>query len=87
MISAKSAIKTVRITKNGAVTIPAQCRHSLNLKVGQELILQVENGALVLMTQKQAIRRAQDLVRKAIPHDVSLVKQLIAERRDEIRRS
>ena len=77
---------SVRVTEGGRVVIPAEFRRLLGLEVGQEASLQVVDNALVLMNPRQAIRRAQGLVRKAVPEDASLVEQLIAERRAEARR-
>ena len=73
----------VRITEGGRVVIPAGFRRSLGLEVGQEATLQLVDDTLVLMNPRQAIRRAQGLVRKNVSKDVSLVEQLIAERRAE----
>jgi len=73
----------VRIAEGGRVVIPAGFRRSLGLEVGQEATLQLIDDTLVLMNPRQAIRRAQALVRKNVSKDVSLVEQLIAERRAE----
>lgn len=40
-------------------------------------------GALILETREQGLRRAQALVRKYIPEGVNLSDELIAERRAE----
>jgi hypothetical protein len=45
-----------------------------------------EEGALVLETREQGLRRARALVRKYIPEGVSLSDELIAERRAEAAR-
>jgi bifunctional DNA-binding transcriptional regulator/antitoxin component of YhaV-PrlF toxin-antitoxin module len=76
----------VRITEGGRVVIPAEFRHSLGLEVGQDATLQLVDDTLVLMNPRHAIRRAQALVGKRVPRNVSLVEQLIAERRAEAER-
>ncbi|HEY1686291.1 MAG TPA: AbrB/MazE/SpoVT family DNA-binding domain-containing protein [Tepidisphaeraceae bacterium] len=78
-------ITKVRITEGGRVVIPAKFRDSLGLKIGQDATLQLIDNALVLMNPTDAIRRAQSMVRKSVSSDVSLVDQLIAERRAEAR--
>ena len=45
-----------------------------------------EEGAIVIETREQGLRRAQALVRKYIPEGVSLSEELIAERRAEAAR-
>jgi hypothetical protein len=45
-----------------------------------------ESGALALETREQGILRAQQLVRKYLPAGVSLVDELIHDRREEARR-
>jgi hypothetical protein len=45
-----------------------------------------ESGALALETRAQGITRAQQLVRKYIPEGVSLVDELITDRREEAAR-
>jgi bifunctional DNA-binding transcriptional regulator/antitoxin component of YhaV-PrlF toxin-antitoxin module len=85
MVANNTTVKT-RIAPGGRVVIPARFRRSLGLEVGQEATLQVADGILLVMNPKQAIRRAQAMVRKRIPSDISLVHQLIAERRAEAER-
>lgn len=75
-----------RLNQNGRIVIPAAMREALQIKPGDELLLQVEDGELRVTSQMQRIRRAQELVRKYIPADVSLVDGLIAERREAAKR-
>lgn len=44
-------------------------------------MLSMENGAMLAMTQMEAVRRVQRLLREALPEGVSVVDELIAERR------
>jgi hypothetical protein len=41
------------------------------------------NGEVRLLTQAEAVRQAQALVRQQIPASRSLVEELLAERREE----
>ena len=50
---------------------------------GDTLSARVEDGVLILMSPETAVRKAQELVRRYIPEGVSLVDELIAERRAE----
>lgn len=73
----------VRVSEGGRIVIPAEYRRQLGLEVGDEVILQLDGNELRLFSRRQGIRRAQELVRRAIPPGRSLVDELIAERRRE----
>lgn len=65
----------------GRIIIPAEYRRALGIRVGDPLILQLEDGELRVLTPRQAIKRAQEILRPYTPRDRSLVDELIAERR------
>lgn len=69
-----------RLTQGGRIVIPAADRKALGLNVGDEVILRLDDGELRLFTRLQAIWRAQELMRRYLPDDRSLVDELIAER-------
>ena len=75
----------MRVNANGRVVIPASFRKRLGIRVGDEVVLRVENGELRITTLKQHIARAQRLVRKHVKPGTSLVNELIAERRKAAR--
>ena len=50
------------------------------------LFARLEGGEIKLLTPKAAMLRAQALVRQFVPDDVSLVDELIADRRREAAR-
>jgi bifunctional DNA-binding transcriptional regulator/antitoxin component of YhaV-PrlF toxin-antitoxin module len=67
--------------------LPAQWRRSAGIGPGSELLLSVgRNGELRIETREQRQQRARALVRKYIPASVSLVEELIRERREEAER-
>lgn len=80
-----SSIK-VRLGPEGRVLIPAVFRERLGVKEGDVLFARVENGELNLLTPQAAMRRAQAIVRRFVPKDVSLVDELIEDRRREAER-
>ena len=55
----------------------------LGLSVGDPVVLEVEGGELRLRSQNRVIAEIQALVRQYVPEGVSLVDELIAERRRE----
>jgi AbrB family looped-hinge helix DNA binding protein len=76
----------IQIGKAGRIVIPAEVRNAMNVDVGDTLSARIEDGVLILMSTDTAIRKAQELVRRYIPEGVSLVDELIAERRAEAAR-
>lgn len=82
---ASASIKT-KLGPDGRVVLPAAFRESLGLKDGDVLFARLENGEIVLLTPKAAMLRAQAIVRRFIPDDVSLVDELIEGRRREAKR-
>ena len=74
---------TVKLGTSGRLVLPVQFRRALGVEPGDELILALDKGELRIFTRGEAIRRAQELVRRYIPSDRSLVDELIQERRAE----
>ncbi|MGA9520668.1 MAG: AbrB/MazE/SpoVT family DNA-binding domain-containing protein [Myxococcaceae bacterium] len=73
----------VRISPGGRIVIPAEVREALGVQEGDSLILRLENDEVRLLTPKQAIKRAQALVRRYSKKGRSLSEELLEERRDE----
>lgn len=77
---------TVRVDGSGRILLPAKVRKQLKLKQGSALIAEVKKEKLVLESQLQALRRAQDFFSKRRPPGVLWSEELIRERRKEARR-
>lgn len=75
----------MRVNENGRVVIPAAFRKRLGIRIGDEVVLQIEDDGLRIITLKRNIERAQRLVRKHVKPGTSLVDELIAERRETAR--
>ena len=78
----QTIIKT-KVTQGGRIVIPAEMRKQLGIEIGEDVNLSLEDNSLKIMTQKESIRKAQELFRKFVPEGVSIVDELIAERRKE----
>ena len=75
----------MRVNENGRVVIPAPFRKALGIKIGDEVVVRMEDGELRISTLKRRIEKAQRLVRKHVKPGKSLVDELIAERREAAR--
>lgn len=73
----------VRLGRGGRLVVPAEYRKALGLRVGDEVIIQLEGEALRMFAASRAVRYAQEIVRRYVARDRSLTSELIAERREE----
>jgi AbrB family looped-hinge helix DNA binding protein len=74
----------IRIGPDGRIVIPAAFRDALHLAEGDTLFARLEDGGIRLVTATAAMRQAQAIVREFVPEGVSLVDELIADRRREV---
>ncbi len=80
------AVETTRMSENGRVLIPAAYRKELGFKPGEPLTLRIDESGLHIQSRRQAIRRAQEIMRKYIKPGRSVADELAAERRLEAKR-
>ncbi|MFN2463900.1 MAG: AbrB/MazE/SpoVT family DNA-binding domain-containing protein [Candidatus Dormibacteria bacterium] len=82
------ALYRTRVGPGGRVVLPVRMRRAMNLQVGSELILaEASAGEWRLFTRSDALAQLQALVRDKVRADDSLVDELLAERRQESRRT
>ena len=73
-----------RIEADGKIQLPPQVLEQLDFEVGKDVELEVEKKSLrVSLSVAERVKRAQARVRKYVPEGVSLVDELIADRRRE----
>jgi AbrB family looped-hinge helix DNA binding protein len=75
----------MRANENGRVVIPASFRKRLGIRVGDEVVLQIQDDQLRITSLQRNLERAQRLVRKHVKPGTSLVDELLAERREASR--
>lgn len=73
----------VRVGRGGRLVIPAPMRRRLRLDPGVDAVLTEVEGHLEVTTAEAALAEFQKEVARYVPADVSLVDELIAERRRE----
>jgi len=76
----------VYLGPQGEVVLPEDVRNALGLKAGDRLLVSVADDEIRLVTIPTMVRKVQAAVRKFIPEDVSLVDELLEDRRREVER-
>ena len=74
------------IGEGGRIVIPVEYRKALGLKPGDSILVDLRNDEIRLVSTRAAIARVQESVRRYVPEGVSLVDELIRERREEASR-
>lgn len=75
-----------KIDGSGRIVLPAEVRKELRLSAGDELLVVEDNMGFRLKTAEQALREVQEYIASFIPPGVSLVDELLRERREEVAR-
>jgi AbrB family looped-hinge helix DNA binding protein len=78
--------RKVRVGSAGQISIPAAIQKEMGLKEGDVLFVEAGDGELRLLTIPAAVRKAQAIVRQFVPAGVSLVDELLEDRRREVER-
>ena len=73
----------LHVSPDGSIVLPPVLRKQLGLEQGGVLLATLEDDALRLLTIPAAVRRAQALVRQFVPEGISLVDELLEDRRRE----
>lgn len=72
-----------RLVSGGRLQVPADIRRELGLADGDQVVMQVVDGALQVRPARDALKRIQDMLRPYAPRDGLVSEELIAERRAE----
>ena len=74
---------SMKMSEGGRVVVPSEIRQSMGLKDGDTVLWDLRDGVAVLTTRLAQMREAQAMVRQYVPAGVSLVDEIIADRRAE----
>jgi AbrB family looped-hinge helix DNA binding protein len=75
-----------RLGPGGRIVIPASMRDALGLSVGDDLQVVLDGKEIRVVPRSVVVERVQELVARYVPEGVSLVDELIKERRREAAR-
>ncbi len=73
----------MKVSDGGRVVIPSEIRQFMSIKEGDTVLWQMVDGVATLTTRMAQLKQAQAIVRKHVPAGVSLVDEVIADRRAE----
>lgn len=77
-------ILQIKIGSQGVIQLPREVLDKMDFEEGQSLEVEKENNSLrASLSIDERIKRAQAIVRMHISEDISLVDELIADRRIE----
>lgn len=76
----------LNVTEDGRIIIPLAAIEELGIPPSDRVSASVVNGEIVVNSLDAALKRMQAEVRRRVPEGVSLVDELIAERRAEAAR-
>ena len=76
----------VVLSEGGRIVIPASVRKALGVGPGDSLSLRDENNELRVLSQREAVRRAQEIVSKRVAPGRTHVQALSEERKREAKR-
>ncbi|MBV9217221.1 MAG: AbrB/MazE/SpoVT family DNA-binding domain-containing protein [Acidobacteria bacterium] len=74
---------TTKVSEGGRIIIPAEMRRKFGLSVGDTVNLRDDDGYIEISTPKMALEKLRKRLRDVVPEGVSLVDELITERRRE----
>ena len=78
------AVRT-RLGENGRVVIPVAFRKLLGLKIGDPLVVRLDEDGLRIESRRAAVRAAQRMIRERVPKGELLTERLFSMRRAETR--
>lgn len=76
-------MQQTRMGQNGRVVIPAEMRHAMGLKAGDEVVMRLEAGEIRLIALRDSVRQARSLFRLHVPEGAPVVDDFTASRRQE----
>lgn len=79
-------VHTAKMVSGGRLQVPAELRRELGLADGDSVRIDVVDGALRVRSTRAMFKRMSEELRKYIPEGVSVVDELIADRRAEAAR-
>ena len=74
----------VVVGPGGRVVIPAAYREALGIEEGDAVVMRVKGDELHAVSDATEVRQVREMIARYVPEDVSLVDELLRERRREV---
>ena len=75
---------SVNVGKGGRIVIPAPYRKALGIADGDAVFIKLEGEELRVVSDETEVRRAREMIDRYVPEGVSLVDELLRERRRQV---
>ena len=82
-MSTKVKSRSVTVGENGRMNLPADVRRALGLKGAGKIIIEADENGAYITTFEQRLRKIRARIQPYFTPGVSIVDELIAERRAE----
>ena len=69
--------------ENGRIIIPARLRNMMKLIPGEEILIRYDNNSINILTMKQAVKEAQNIVMQYNEDNISLTASLKQSRLED----
>jgi len=79
-------VHSVKITADGRIQIPAQLRREMDLRAGDTLNIELQDGMLAVQRPSKALERIRARFAKYAPPDSDVVGELKAQRIEDAQR-
>jgi AbrB family looped-hinge helix DNA binding protein len=77
----RDMIFRTRVETTGRIVIPGNMRERLGMKIGETVYLRETENSIEVTTSRAALRRIQNSLKGRIPEEMSVVDELIVDRR------
>jgi bifunctional DNA-binding transcriptional regulator/antitoxin component of YhaV-PrlF toxin-antitoxin module len=84
MTTSDQARTKIRVGPDRSLVVPATLIEALGLREGDVLFARVGDGKIQLLTRNAVTRLMQAMAREFVPEGVSLVDELLEDRRREV---
>ena len=75
---------SVNVGKGGRIVIPARYRKALGIEDGDAVSIKLEGEELRVVSDETEVRRVREMLDRYVPEGVSLVDELLRERRGQV---
>ena len=76
----------LRVNPDGSLPLPKELADTLEAMPGLRVLARLKGDEVTIVSAETSMRRVRELVRRRVPRGVSLVDELIADRRAEAER-